>query len=220
MIIYVANYFCIAIYARIAQKKKRKSTMEYNNSNGIFSKMARTFFLLADGWVRYRILVLGRIPCHTYRNFILRHIYCMRIEKNAVIYGGFEIRAPWNISIGAGSIIGDNSILDGRNGIEIGENVNFSTGVNVWTEQHDPNDELFRCTKGGKVQIDNQAWISTRVIILPRVHVYTGAVVAAGAVVVKDCDAYGIYGGVPSKKIGERNKNIRYHFNGEHVGFY
>jgi len=45
MIIYVANYFCIAIYARMAQKKKCKSTMEYNNSNGIFSKMARTFFI-------------------------------------------------------------------------------------------------------------------------------------------------------------------------------
>ena len=84
--------------------------------------------------------------------------------------------------------------------------MNFSTGVNVWTEQHDPNDELFSCTKGGKVQIDNHAWISTRVIILPRVHVYAGAVVAAGAVVVKDCDAYGIYGACQVKRLAKEIK--------------
>lgn len=44
---------------------------------------------------------------------------------------------PNNIIIGRGSIIGDQAVLDARNGIELGENVNFSTGVWIWTEQHD-----------------------------------------------------------------------------------
>ena len=39
---------------------------------------------------------------------------------------------------------------------------------------------------------------------------------ASGAVVAKDCESFGIYGGVPVRKIGNRNPNIGYHFTGEH----
>ena len=144
----------------------------------------------------------------------------MKIAKDVVIYGGFEIRAPWNISIGRGTIIGDNSILDGRNGIQIGENVNFSTGVNIWTEQHDPNDKFFRCTKRKGAIIGDRVWLSTRSIILPGVHVKEGAVVAAGAVITKDCQPFCIYGGIPAKKIGDREKNLQYEFDGERLPFY
>ena len=60
-----------------------------------------------------------------------------------VIYYGAEIRAPWNIHIGEGTVIGDKAILDGRSGIKIGKNVNFSTGVWIWTNQHKVNDISF-----------------------------------------------------------------------------
>jgi hypothetical protein len=43
--------------------------------------------------------------------------------------GGSEIRCSNKLIIGKGSIIGHYSVLDARNGIEIGENVNFSHGV-------------------------------------------------------------------------------------------
>ncbi len=171
--------------------------------------------------MRLRLIRLGQVPCHWYRDFILRHVYLMKIGRNAIIYGGFEIRSPWNIQIGDGAIIGDNSILDGRNGIIIGRNVNFSTGVNIWTEQHDLNDPMFECNdKGGTVQIDDRAWVSTRATVLPRVHIKTGAVAAAGSIVTKDCEEYCIYGGVPAKKIGERNRDLQYEFSGDYIPFY
>lgn len=34
------------------------------------------------------------------------------MEKNSVLYYGSEIRAPWMLMIGKGSVVGDNSILD------------------------------------------------------------------------------------------------------------
>ena len=164
---------------------------------------------------------LGKIPCHMYRDFILRHIYHVDMGEGAVIYGGFEIRAPWNVHIGRGAVIGDNSILDGRCGLYIGENVNFSTGVNIWTLQHDLNDSMFRCNnKGGAVIIGNRAWVSTRTTILPGVNIGEGAVIAAGAVVTKDCEEFSVYGGVPAKKIGERNRDLQYKLGGSYLPFY
>ena len=145
----------------------------------------------------------------------------MKIAPSAVIYGGFEIRSPWNISIGEGTVIGDECKLDGRNGIEIGKNVQLSTGVWVWTEQHDLNDPYFRSgDKGGKVVIQDRAWVSSRVTLLPKVQIGEGAVIAAGAVVTKSCENYGVYGGVPAKRIGNRNDNLQYEFSGEHQPFY
>ena len=75
------------------------------------------------------------------------------MEKDVTVYYGTEFRTPWKISIGAGTIIGDQCILDGRNGIEIGRNVNFSTGVWIWTMQHDYNAVDFSLSAKGRVRI-------------------------------------------------------------------
>ena len=111
-----------------------------------------------------------------------------------------------------GAIIGDNSILDGRNGIVVGEDVVFASNVRIWTEQHDHEEPYFRCStqKHGPVIIDRHAWIGSHTIILHSVHIGEGAVVAAGAVVTKDVAPYTIVAGIPAKKIAERNKTLLY----------
>lgn len=175
---------------------------------------------MIHGWMRYSLRFTGNIPSHFIRNLIYKRIYRMQIAEKAVIYGGSEIRAPYNIEIGEGTIIGDESKLDGRNGISIGKNVNFSTGVWIWTDQHDPQSPGFESKKGGLVVIGDRAWISSRVIILPGVNIGEGAVIAAGAVVTKDVEPFSIYGGVPAKRIGDRNKSLIYEFDGKHLSFY
>ena len=185
-----------------------------------FKKIIKYIFHVYKGWIRYKLYRLGKVPCHAYRKFILRHIYLLNIANTAVLYGGFEIRAPWNISIGEGTIIGDESKLDGRNGLTIGKNVNFSTGVWIWTEQHDLNDPYFQSNNsGGPVIIKDRAWVSSRTVILPGVTVGEGAVIAAGAVVTKNCQEFTIYGGVPAKQIGTRSHDLQYTFSGMHEAF-
>lgn len=107
------------------------------------------------------------------------------------------IRASYNLFIGKGTIIGDKSVLDARRMIVIGENVNFSSGVSLWTDQHDYNDPYFRCmpNKYGPIVIKDRAWIGPGAIILHNVTIGEGAVVAAGAVVTKDVPPFTLVGG-------------------------
>ena len=52
--------------------------------------------------------------------------------------------------------------------------------------------------------IGNDVWIGTNAVIMPGVVINNGAVIGANAVVTKDVEAYGIYVGVPAKKINSR----------------
>ena len=220
--VFVLEYYVIWAYS-VRQKRKRVSTKKIDIPETGISKSAIRSQLqsLMRGWIRYKLRRLGQFPSHHIRMFILRHIYQMSIGKNVVIYGGFEIRSPWNIQIGDGTIIGDECKLDGRKGIKIGKNVNLSTGVWIWTEQHDVNDLYFRCnSKVGSVIIGDRVWLSARTVILPNIEISEGAVIAAGCVVTKDCDSFTIYGGVPGKRIGHRNEKVCYEFDGSFTPFF
>lgn len=120
------------------------------------------------GYRRYIDFQVGLIPSHTIRNFIYRKIFGVKLGKMATIYWGAEIRDHHKLKIGRGTIIGDQVILDARNGIEIGDNVNFSSNVHIWTEQHDHRDPDFACNSSAafKVTIGNRAWIGPGTTIL------------------------------------------------------
>ena len=144
----IAFFFILAILldliatgiaSRVARKRylRRKEVADCVlpvTKTGINAMFKEVVIDYMDSLIRYQLRLLGGFPSHRIRNLILSHIYGMRIGKNVVIYGGFEIRSPWNICIGEGSIIGDESKLDGRNEIVIGKHVNFSTGV--WIGQN------------------------------------------------------------------------------------
>lgn len=210
-------------FKHIKEKEKVNGSISSTSQadRSILRKIARIGYNIIHGYCRWISIWVGRVPCHIFRDFIYRNVFKMKIDKKVVIYGGSEIRFPYNISIGEGTIVGDDSKLDGRYGIKIGKNVNFSTGVWIWTAQHDPQDAEFSCAGAcGSVTIGDRAWISCRAIILPGVTIGEGAVIAAGAVVTKDVESYSIYGGIPAKKIGERNKNLTYKFDGKFMPFY
>lgn len=182
--------------------------------------MILLLFRWLESIIRLNLLIVAYFPSHHVRNFLYRNIFRVHIGKNAVIYYGAEIRSPWNLHIGEGSVIGDRAILDARNGIYIGENVNLSSGVWIWTLQHDVNDPYFATNNEGKcVKIGDRAWLSCRSVILPGVTIGEGCVIAASAVAAKSTEAFSIYGGVPCKKIADRNPNLEYRFNGSHLHF-
>jgi acetyltransferase-like isoleucine patch superfamily enzyme len=150
----------------------------------------------------------GHLPSHTLRRWVCA---CLgfRYPASAVVYGGAEIRHPKNITIGEGSVIGKQAILDGRMGLTIGRRVNLSTGAWIRTLQHDLRSPDF-ADDGGPVTVGDYAWISCRAVILPGVTIGEGAVVAAGAVVTKDVPPYTVVGGVPARFVAERPRGLVY----------
>ena len=152
--------------------------------------------------------IISYFPSQSLRKIILK-ILGMKIGSNSAVYGKFEIRNPWKISIGKNTSIGHRATFDGRGGILIGNNVNISSEVMIWTWQHDYNSEFFKITSD-PVIIKDYSWISARAILLPGVTVAEGCVIAAGAVLTKSTEPYSIYAGVPAKKIGERSKTLSY----------
>lgn len=151
---------------------------------------------------------VGKVPSQRIRRWAYRR-FGIRIGRDTVIYNSCEIRDPRKVTIGDYSSIGDHCILDGRGVLTIGNSVNFSTGVWIWTMQHKVNDPDFE-VETAPVVIEDFAWLSCRTVILPGVRIGQGAVVAAGAVVTKDVEPYAIVAGIPAKKIGERSRDLRY----------
>lgn len=154
-------------------------------------------------WIFLNSIVTPMYSKHL-RAFILRKMGS-KIAKGVSIYRNGYIWEGSNIEIGTGSTIGFKVHLDDRLGIKIGENVTIASEVMIWTLHHDYNDIQFKGI-GGPVVIEDYAWICSRAIILPGVIIGKGAVVASGAVVTKDVAPWSVVGGVPAKKISEREK--------------
>ena len=150
------------------------------------------------------IRLILKIPSKHLRRFFLNRYKNVEIANTALLYGGmYWWKGP--LKVGSGCNIGFKCHLDCRRGIYIGKNVTVATEVMFWSLHHDYND-LYFGIKGGAITVGDYCWICSRAIILPGVKIGEGAVVAAGAVVCKDVEPWSIVGGVPAKKIGEREQ--------------
>lgn len=206
-------------------KENREAVSQVSKKRNLKSILIKIYKKLDHylyGLMRYEVILVGHIPSHRIRNFLYRFVFQMKATSKSVIYGGCEFRSPWNIHMD-NCVISVGCIFDGRNEIFIGNNTVFGSNVHVWTEEHDLNDPMFGIgdAHAQPVRFGERAWICSDSTVLPGVVVSDGAVVASRACVTKDCDAYGVYGGVPAKKIGNRTKELKYVLNGKpHWHFY
>lgn len=153
--------------------------------------------------------ITGKAPFHHFRRFVYR-LAGIKIGKGSTAHTGIIFYDPKNITIGEDTIIGERTVLDGREKIIIGNHVDIASEVMIYNSEHDIENELFQAHHA-PVIINDYVFIGPRAIILPGVTIGKGAVVGAGAVVTKDVPPYAIVGGVPAKIIGERkNKNLHY----------
>lgn len=169
-------------------------------------KRVKTILLEADNFV---LKCTGHIPSHHVRRFLYR-IEGMRIGRGSTIHMGAVFYNVANIRIGKDTIVGENSVLDGRDKLIIGDHVDIASEVMIYNSEHDINSEEFGAITA-PVEIGDYVFIGPRAIILPGIKIGKGAVVGAGAVVTHDVPEFAIVGGVPAKVIGERKlKNPSY----------
>lgn len=106
--------------------------------------------------------------------------------------------------IGQGAIIlEDFSGISGRVSI-YSSNDDYSGG----TLAHPTIPEKYRNVFHGHVILRRHAIIGAGSVILPNVEIGIGAVVAALSLVKSGCDEFGIYAGIPAKKIAERKRDL------------
>ncbi len=202
-----------------AYKKKKRS-------HSLFLRLFSAPYILwerfaRDGWQRYMLYHISMLPsCHL-RKWVYKSLGAT-LGNNVIFHFKTEIREPIFLKVGSGSIIGDNALLDARCGLTIGENVNLSSNVSIYTQQHDHRDPYFRCIDDKKksVEICNRVWIGSNVVILPGVTIGEGAVCCAGCVVTKDVEPFAVVAGIPAKKVNDRPRELYYRFNGITCRFY
>ncbi|UJH67021.1 acyltransferase [Muricauda sp. SCSIO 65647] len=117
-----------------------------------------------------------------------------------------------NIEIGNNSGIGVNSLLP-PNTI-IGNDVMMAPDCIIYASNHNFSDldrpmRVQGHTPPLQTIIDDDVWIGGRVIILPGKKIGKGVIIAAGSVVTKNLEPYGIYGGNPAKLIKSRKDLYR-----------
>ena len=134
-------------------------------------------------------------------------LFLIHVGNNLNIEHGAMITSL--MSIGDNSGCGINAKMHDK--VTIGRNVMMGQDSIIYTKNHAFSDiSIPMCEQGFQdekpVTIEDDVWIGGRVIILPGVHISSGAIVGAGAAVTKDIPPYAIVGGNPAKVLKFRNK--------------
>lgn len=127
-----------------------------------------------------------------------------QIHAGAMIlsYGGA-------IEIGNDVSINPYCIVYGHGGLKIGNGVRIAAQTVLipsnhnFDDKHTPIFEQGETSKG--ITIGDDVWLGAGVRVLDGVNIARGCVIAAGSVVTKSTDEYGVYAGVPAKKIKSRS---------------
>ena len=222
-LLYAKWIFCVLYYPLMAMGAVGQNASNRKLAYVLRFPMRVVEHFLRFGGGRFVLFQIGMIPSVHLRTWLYRGVG-VKMGKNVTIRFRTEERCPERLTLGDGTIIGDNAILDARRGLTMGRNGNLSSNVSIYNLQHDHRDPYFGLPSEDKlklsVEIDDRAWLGANVIVLPGVHIGEGAVCCAGCVVTKDVEPFAVVAGIPARKVNERPHNLKYEFKGKSCRFY
>lgn len=136
----------------------------------------------------------------------------VRIDDFCVLSAG-----PGGIHIGNYIHIAVYSSLIGAGAIRLGDFSNLSSKVAVYSSTDDFSGEwmtnptvpsAFTGVVHADVTIGRHVVIGSGSVVLPGVTLGDGAAVGALCLVKQDCEEFGIYAGIPTRKVGERKRRV------------
>lgn len=154
------------------------------------------------------LFIINHFLCMTrffkLKRLILKSIGC-KIGKKTKVVGPIYFGNEVNLEIGENCWINGNFRIEGNGLVKIGDNVDIAPLVTFLTGSHYINlsHTERRAGKGinGRIEIGNNCWVCAKVTILPNIIIENGCVLAAGAVITKDCKKNTLIGGVPGVEI-------------------
>lgn len=154
----------------------------------------------------FRLPVINKIKYYWYRNRFAWHNINF-IGAHVKIIAFHSSRNKENIKIKNNVSIEDNVVIDTTGGIEFGNNILINSDVKIFTHDHVTKKRVIDYSQiiENKLTIDDDVWIASSAIILPKVgKIGKGAIIGAGSVVTKAVPAYTIVAGNPATVIGHR----------------
>lgn len=121
-------------------------------------------------------------------------------EVNIVNVNRIEFGA--NIGINSGTYINALGGIKFGNYVLIGTNVTISAGKHEIMGKFPP--VFSRPSKPISINIEDDVWLGSGVVIMPGITLKKGTVVGANSVVTKSTEEYGIYIGSPARKVKSR----------------
>ena len=112
-------------------------------------------------------------------------------------YGGRRIRIESRVFLNYGVFIDASAQVTIQSGTQIGPQVMLCTSTHALGSEA----ERAGAVVALPIHIGTGAWIGARAMILPGVTIGRGCVIAAGAVVTKDCEPNTLYAGIPAKAV-------------------
>ncbi|MCP8967731.1 sugar O-acetyltransferase [Ectobacillus ponti] len=138
------------------------------------------------------------------RTALLKEMFGSTGER-IYIESDFRCDYGYNIHVGENFYANfDCTILDGGK-VTIGKNCMMAPGVHIYTNTHpvQAHERITEIEYTKPVTIGDNVWIGGRAVINPGVTIGENAVIASGAVVVKDVPANVVVGGNPARVIKE-----------------
>ncbi len=132
-----------------------------------------------------------------FRNFLLK-CFGAKLGTRVSFFPSATVWAPWNLTTGEYVAIDRHVYLYSVEKITIGSKVAISDGAFICTASHDIS-YASRPLTTAPITIEDGVWIGARAFIMPGVTIGEGAVVAAGAVVIKNVEPWAVVGGNPAK---------------------
>jgi putative colanic acid biosynthesis acetyltransferase WcaF len=141
----------------------------------------------------------GWFPFRQMKPLLLR-LFGATVGTGVVIKPHVRIKFPWRLTLGSHVWLGQDVWIDNLAPVEIGDDCCLSQGVYLCTGSHDRNRATFDLITQ-PIVIESGCWICARAMILPGVSVGSGAVVAAGSVVLRDVPPNATVGGQPARDL-------------------
>ncbi len=143
-------------------------------------------------------------PMHGWRAMLLR-LFGAKLGAKCHFYAKGKIWAPWNLVCEDRVSLGDDAELYNPSPFFLGSHAIVSQGAYVCGATHTYNDPDFPLVSA-PMRLGAYSWVCARAIVSPGVNIGDGAILGLGAIATKDLEPFGIYAGVPAKKVKERER--------------
>jgi putative colanic acid biosynthesis acetyltransferase WcaF len=144
-------------------------------------------------------------PCHAWRSLLLR-VFGARLGPACHFYPKGKIWAPWNLICEDRVTLADDAELYNPSPLFLGSHCIVSQGAYICGATHLYNEPSFQLISF-PVRLGAYSWICARAAVNPGVNVGDGAILALGSVATKDLEPFGIYAGIPARKVKERSRD-------------